>query len=325
MKNRSRLLSLALLTLLSVVSNSILTAATLPGLDSWDGLSESTVTTGNFLSATAISYTYPDGEIGWHRVGLASAHDGSSYWRDQYGVRLELYNPTEANLNITAAMLTAPTLKGKAPVVSKFISKTSLAGKGWHTVTFPIESFNYEKARPFVLEAIKTFEITASPADGSQAQLQIRNPHLIEADIISLKSPVRSKSAKGSDSVTYQLELTNCTDAPQAVTLSRIIRGREEVMATTLSPDSLTLAPGESQTCEVTVTMSERVPAGGRETQLIQAMANGRDAGQIEYITLSQMEHPYILHNKERWDDVREKAKTVEWAKALGDVYDKLV
>lgn len=325
MKNRSRLLPLTLLILLSALTNSILTAATLPGLDNWNGLTgsavENTVTIGSFSSAGKISYTYSNGEIGWHRVGLASAHDGSSYWRDQYGVRMELYNPSEANLNITAAMLTAPTLKGKEPVVSKFISKTSLAGKGWHTVTFPIESFNYEKARPFVLEAIKSFEISASPADGSQAELKIRNPHLIEADIVSLKSPVRSKSAKGGETVTYQLTLKNCTNRPQAVTLSRIIRGREEVMTTTLSPDSLTLAPGESQTCEVQVTMSERVPAGGRESQLIQAMANGRDAGQIEYITLSQMEHPYILHTKERWDDVREKAKTVGWAKKAAREY----
>ncbi|MEN8662513.1 MAG: hypothetical protein ABF330_08490 [Lentimonas sp.] len=321
-----RLLSFALLALKTTITYGAPEATPILSLEQWSGVSiqavaDNSLQTASFDTSKPISFTYPDGEKGWHRVGLASAHDGSSYWRDQYGVRVDLHNPSDTNLNVTATIFTAPTLKGREPVVSEFTSKISFAGKGWHTVTIPIASFDYEKARPFVLEAIKTFQIQAYLADGSPAELQIRNPHLVEADSVSLKSKVRSKSAKGGESVTYELTLTNCTDTPQAVTLSRIIRGREEIMHTTLTPDSLTLAPGESQNCEVQVTMSKRVPPGGRESQLIQAMANGQDAGQIEFITLSHMERPYILHTKERWDAVREKAKTVDWAKKAAQEY----
>lgn len=285
-----------------------------------DAASEDSARSGSFSTGETIAYTYPDGEKGWHRVGLSSVHDGSSYWRDQYGVRMDIFNPTNANLAATATLRTAPTLKGSQLVVDTFKSQVSVAGTGWHTITFPIESFDYEKARPFVLEAIKTFALETSLLDGSKAEIQIRAPHLIKADIVSLESPRFSKSAKGGETVTYELNLTNCTNKPQAVTLSRIIRGRE-VMSTTITPDLLSLKPGESKAITIEVTVSDRVAAGGRESQIIQATANGKDAGQIEYITLAHMDHPYIMHTKERWDDVRKKAKEVEWAKEAAAEY----
>ncbi len=321
-RHNYRLLHRALIALSFTFSLGNAAITTLPGLQEWTGVSITTddVTTASFPSSETISYTYPDGEKGWHREGLYYVHDGAGYWRDHYGVRLDLYNPSDANLDVTATMYTAPTLQGRQPVVGEFSTEVSLAGQGWHTVTFPIEAFDWEKARPRVLEAIKTFEIKASLDDGSQANVQIRTPHLIKADKVALESAVRSTSAKGGETVSYELSLSNCTAVPQAVTLSRLIEGRE-VMATQITPAKLTLQPWESKTCTVEVTVSERVPGGGRESQIIQAMANGADAGQIEFITLSYLEHPYILHTEERWDAVREKAKTVEWAKKAAQEY----
>lgn len=274
----------------------------------------------SFHTDSIISFTYADGEKGWHRVGLASAHDGSGYWRDQYGVRLDLFNPTDGTLTATATLHTAPTLKGRNPVVSKFDSTVSVAGKGWHTVTFPIESFDYEKARPYVLEAIKTFSIETRLDGSSRTELKIRDPHLIKGNIIALQSPRFSTAGKGGETVEYQLDLSNCTNTPQAVTLSRIIRGRE-VMDTVITPEILTIAAGETATATISVKVSERVAPGGRESQLIQVTANGSDAGQVEYITLAHLEHPYIMHTEERWNDVIEKASTVDWAKKAARDY----
>ncbi|MDF7797941.1 hypothetical protein P4C99_00600 [Pontiellaceae bacterium B1224] len=261
-------------------------------------------------------YTYPDGERGGYRAGLSFVHDGSANWRELYGVRFDVYLPTDTTLKATASMENAPYKlnKGSTDVTDVFTLDFGLKGEGWHTVTLPLTSFNVQQARPFALESIKTFSIEAAFADGSQGEVQLRNLKLVKAERIHLESPIRSVSAKGGETVVYDLLVENCTDDPQVVTLSQSVRGRE-VMETTIHPSEFILQPGEVQDCSVTVNVSERVAPGGRETQTIQAMANGNAVGEIEFITAAVLPHPYLIHSQAGWDAVREKAATVEWAK----------
>ncbi|MDF7798589.1 hypothetical protein P4C99_03895 [Pontiellaceae bacterium B1224] len=293
-------------------------AEQLADLSSWEGLSDE----GKLPTPGKASFTYPDGEKGWYFVGLATRHDGSGYWKNFYGVRFEIYLPSPSPLKAEAFIDTAArrVYGGSKEVVNTYTSAFGLVGEGWHTVTIPLKSFSLEQSMPNMLETIKTFGVTAAFADGSNGEIQLRNPQLIRGDILALESDVRSASAKGGEDVVYTLQVSNCTDQPQVVNLARRVQGRE-VMDTQITPAELMLAPGESRDVEVRVTVSERVAPGGHEIQTIQAVANGRDAGTIEYITLSYLDHPYLLHTKERWDDIREKVATVEWAKKAAQKY----
>ena len=265
-------------------------------------------------------FTYPDDEKGWHRVGMASVHNGSSDWRRMYGIRFEVQLKEDSLLNLDLSLSTVPTRQGSKYLVDTISVKTGLRGQGWHEVIMPLEAFDYHKDRLSILYAIKKLSIRAEFADAQKGKILIKNIRLVKAPIVSLESTIQSKSAKGGDSVIYDLVVSNCTDKSQFVTLSEIVRGRE-VMETSIEPTQFELAPGENKLCNVKVKVSERVAPGGHEKQVIQAVANGDDAGQIEYITLSYLEHPYILHTPERWDELLQKVKDVKWAKEATQKY----
>ena len=78
------------------------------------------------------SFTYPDGEKGWYRVGEATAHDGSGYWRDRYGVRFDLHLPSDVPLTAEAIMKTAArrVYGGSEMVVNTLVSPFGLVGEG---------------------------------------------------------------------------------------------------------------------------------------------------------------------------------------------------
>ncbi len=310
------------LLLISLLWVSAVVRADFSDLTQWDGLDKvSRKGTASFALPGTVSYTYPDGEKGFYNIGFGTAHDGSGNWYGNYGVRFELYLPNDKPLIAAAELEIVPRKVngGSEDVIDTFSSDFRVAGKGWHTVTVPFDSFNLQR-RLALLETIKTFRLKAALADGSKAKVKLENPRVVKADIVSLDSKIRSISAKGGETVTYTLELLNCTDEEQLIDLSYQSRGRE-TMTTEIIPAELSLAPGESTTCKVNVTVSPRVAPGGHEKQLIKAIANGKDAGSIEYTTVSYLEHPYILFDKAGWDAIREKAATVDWAKAAAEAY----
>jgi hypothetical protein len=96
-------------------------------------------------------------------------------------------------------------------------------------------------------------------------------------------------------------------------------------MTSTVQPDTLQLAPGESKSCTVTVTVPARVPAGGHEQQTLEAIANGdaSTAEKLTFTTVSELPHPYILHTPARWAEVRDKVTKYPWAKEAQDAYVK--
>lgn len=308
--------------LIATLFASTLACANFSNLGDWVGLSSTQEKETATLSLPGeIAYTYPDGELGWHRIGMSTEHDGSGNWYKQHGVRFDVHIPNDKPLNFEAIIEIAERKVngGSEDIVDMFSFEFSVVGEGWQTVTVPLDAFAIER-RVVLLETLKTFRLRASAADGSNDEIVLRAPHLVKADIVGLESEIRSKSANGGEVVSYELELTNCTNELQMVDLLYIGRGRE-TMTTLIEPKNLSLEPGETKTCAVNVTVSERIAPGGHEKQLIRALANGNNAGSIEYTTVSALEHPYILFNKEGWDQIREKAETVDWAKKAAQEY----
>ena len=88
-------------------------------------------------------------------------------------------------------------------------------------------------------------------------------------------------------------------------------------MDAAVEPATLRLSPGEVQTVMIRVKVSDRVPPGGHERQLLQAIPNGNAAAaqRLSFITTSELAHPYILHTAARWQEVRDKVRHYAWAK----------
>ena len=124
--------------------------------------------------------------------------------------------------------------------------------------------------------------------------------------------------------VEYDVTVGNCSNEKQSMTLAFVKYGWEEMVAS-VEPASLQLAPGESSNVTVRVTISDRVPPGGHETQVLQVIANGdaANASQLKFITTSQVPHPFILHNTVRWQEVRDRMAKFPWAKEKADEFIK--
>ncbi len=139
---------------------------------------------------------------------------------------------------------------------------------------------------------------------------------------VALQCEVRGKSAPRGGEVEYDVRVSNCTDEPEAVSLS-FVRYGWEVMEAKVEPAEVLLAGGASADVIVRVNVSDRVPPGGHEGQVLLAIANGNAAAgeQISFITTSKLAHPYILHTAARWDEVRQKVKNYAWAKSAAEVY----
>ena len=163
------------------------------------------------------------------------------------------------------------------------------------------------------------------PGGAAAGSIQLRDMRMVRAPAVALQCEVRGKAATQNATVSYEVEVSNCTDEPQAVALS-FIRYGWETMDATVEPAALRLAAGETQTVMVRVKVSDRVPPGGHERQILQAIPNGNAAlsRQISFITTRELTHPYILHTAARWQEVRDKVQRYPWAKAGQNAYLRL-
>ena len=190
-----------------------------------------------------------------------------------------------------------------------------VSGQGWHTVTLPWSAFDFEQANFGFLKSVKEFTVAAQ-ADGVPVKFQLRNARVIKAPVVSLEAEIRGRSAAQNSRVEYDVTVGNCANEKKSITLGFVKYGWEEMVAS-VEPSSLPPAPGESRNVKVRVKVSDRVPPGGHETQVLQAVANGdaANASQLKFITTAQVPHPFILHNAARWQEVRDKIGKYPWAK----------
>ena len=257
----------------------------------------------------------PDGPRGQYKHGFRVYNDSAAEWQDFYGVRFEVKLPDAQEVELTATIQRAP--RGASPE-TPVNGTVRVSGKGWHTVTLPWSAFQFDQAGHGFLKYVKEFKIAAKFPDGKPAKkIQLKNVRVIKAPAVALECDVRGKAAPQNGSVEYEVRVGNCTHTPQAVTLNFVRYGWEE-MVSTVEPDSLQLAPGESRSVKLTVTIPDRVPPGGHEGQVLQAIGNGdaATATQLKFITTSELPHPYIFHTAARWQEVRDKVAKFDWAKA---------
>lgn len=265
-----------------------------------------------------ITLREPDGSHGQYKHGFRVLNDGAAEWQSFYGVQFEVNLPDAREVELVATIQRAQRNAGVAE--SPVNGTVRVCGNGWHTVTLPWSAFDFEQANLGFLKYVKEFKLTAKLADGNKARIQLRNVRVVKAPAVSLESPIRGKSAAQNASVEYAVTVGNCTSNQQSVTLSIVKYGWEE-MVSVVEPSFLQLAPGESRRVQVRVNISDRVPPGGHEAQVLQVIANGdaATATQLKFITTSQVPHPFLLHTPARWQEVREKIANYSWAKERAD------
>ena len=255
-----------------------------------------------------------DGPRGQYKHGFRVLNDSAAEWQKYYGVQFEVELPDARAVELTATIQRAK----RSPDVSETpVNGTVLvSGKGWHTVTMPWSAFQFDQADFAFLKYVKEFRLAAKFATGKTVgKIELKNVRVIKAPAVALECEVRGKAALPGASIDYEVRVGNCSDVTQAVTLNFVRYGWEEMIAT-IEPASFQLAPGETRMVRLRVGNSDRVPPGGHEDQVLQAIANGdaAAAAKLKFTTTSALPHPYILHTAARWQEVREKVARYDWA-----------
>jgi hypothetical protein len=290
------------------------------GLSGWSGITHGADAASLPVPGVA-SYRYASGLVGFYKHGFRLENDSTVDWTSYWGIRCEVKVPEVREAELTLTLDTA-----RASGTDKQVSTViHVAGQERQTVTLPWSAFQFDQAASGFLRYGQGISIAARWSDaGGPGEIQVRNVTLIRAPSVALECEVRGKSAEKGETADYDVVVSNCTERQQAVAIS-FQRVGWEMMTAVADPTSVSLAPGEEKSVTVRVTVSDRVPPGGHEQQIVKAISNGdaTSAQSVRLITTSELPHPYILHTPARWQDVREKVKNLEWAKAAQDVYVK--
>jgi hypothetical protein len=287
------------------------------GWQQWTGLDVSAA--GAALPAAgAAVFRYPDGPRGFYKHGFRVESDSTGDWEDRYGVRLEVELPDERTATLTVTVASAGA-HGPGVAVE---SRSTLRGTGAHTVILPWSAFQFQQARTSFLQYVKEVTVAARLEGPGAGRVMLRHVGVLKAPAAALEAAVHGKSAPPGQTVEYPVTVSNCTDQPQAVSLS-FVRHGWEAMSVTVEPATLTLASGASAVCAVRVGVPEKIPPGGHEDQTLQAIANGdaATAATLAFTTAAELPHPYILHTPARWQEVRAKVRDYPWAKTAQDDY----
>jgi hypothetical protein len=260
----------------------------------WTGLKPATDGTAELdVPDVQAVYTVPDGPRGAYRIGLSGGNDSVIDAQKWYGLRFDLeLDRDDAPFTVDFTLAIPPTPEGDRPSLpGSTATRVQVQGKGWHTVTVPFESFDYNRGQFSMLKLLKQLTLKGRyEGAAGQNRVLLRNVRLVLGNILHLDAPLRSAPADASGSVSYPVTVTNCSDAPQLVSLV-IPRNGWEGMPAQVTPATLSLPPGQSASALVKVTVPDGLPPGAQETQTLAAIPQGDGAPPetIQFITLQPL------------------------------------
>ena len=268
-------------------------------------------------------FQYPPGTKGWYFFGFRQENDSTRDWRDYYGLQMEIFVPRERTLELQAT-ITTPTQEPRQEYILASHAECAVTGTGeWRQVTLPWTMFDFDQNQSAFLEFIQKLQLAGKFADGKSGEVKLKKIRLVRALAISLDATVRGKATTAGGTVNYEVTVSNCTDAPQAVNLVFEKYGWE-AMTASVKPSHFQLVPGETKNCVVSIRLPENgIPPGGHETQKLLAIgnANGISLAKIEFTTARDVPRPSILLTAQGWDEVRDKVAKYDWAKTRQQEY----
>ncbi len=287
----------------------------------WTGVEKVADKTGVLRDGVTAAYTYSHQNRIYY-PGIKRDYFGDAAdWSETSGLAFEVYLKNASTTEISAALKVDPRDYDECNPVST--ANIRIKGQGWFDVYIPWEMFDIDAGQKWgTLFAIKHVELTLH--SNVNPTYQIRNVYATRGRAVGLMAVVQGKSSDAGTTVTYDVEVGNTTDAPQAVSL-RIETMGWESMAATIEPAVFDLAPGEIKTCKLTVDIPSTLPSGIREKQIVKAISNGDGAATatLEFTTAVRVPTPNITFTSEKWDGVQEKIGKYDWAKKGLAGYEK--
>lgn len=253
----------------------------------------------------------PKGPRAWHWHGLVQKHD--SVWNlrdDVHALRFEARNCGTRPFQGKVTLFLAEG-QGRRDKLESSSAPFRIPPSGeWTGVELPISSFDYARGEEYFLKFIS--RITFS---GTGTGTEMRNLRFIEAPLVKVTAPIRSKAAENGTAV-YEFTLKNATDQVQNLFLTIPKRGWEGMRAS-LSKEQLELLPGASASVTLKVAVPARIPAGAQETSVVEIASRtpGFPTERIEFITVRRVPSPFLMRDEAGWREVAANVRKYDWAK----------
>lgn len=290
-----------------------------PSLKDWKGFTNTKSNEGTAALNSTISYRYPDGKT--YNKGFRTINADVSDWSQYSGLRFDVFSKNNETIEFRIALNVRE--KDSAALPQQTIARTSISGKGWHTVYLDWNTLETTEAQRLgILRHIKEISILPKSSFG-KGNIQIKNIEVTKGAQTALSCEIKGKAVKSGETATYDVEIANTTNLNQNIQLSLQHYGWES-MQTSVEPSSLDLAAGERHLCKVTVTLPQSLPAGIREKQILQTVTNGKETKTLTLITASELPAPNILHTAARWQEIKNNVKKYDWAKVGLKEYEDL-
>ncbi|MDW5290282.1 alginate lyase family protein [Formosa sp. PL04] len=286
----------------------------------WSGVKKDKHNVGAFSSGKTISYRYPDGEKSYK--GFKQIHGNASDWSPYAGVAFDIYLKKESRASVVVSFKVDESDTGGLNPVST--TNLQITGIGWQSVYIPWELFDLaEGQKGATLQAVKELEIKVD-SDNNKS-LKIRNVSVAKGEFIALEAPIQGKSVKAGGQVEYEVEVSNTTANIQNVQLQFTKYGWES-MTQTVDPSTIELQPFQVVKCTVLVNVPDRLPEGVHENQVLKAIPNGKGnaAATLQFTTAVTVPAPNIVFTADKWQEVRDKMETYDWAKEGALTYEKI-
>ena len=252
------------------------------------------------------------GGRGWYDHGLVRMHDGAFDLREMYALRFDVMCAEHFDGRVELVLAEG---QGRRDRLETSSAKFQLDGPStWRTLEIPVESFDYARGEQYFLKFIGSIRFHAVAG-----RAEIRNVRFVEAPTVKLSAYTRSKPAENG-SATYEFEIKNCADTEQDFRLA-IAKDGWEGMPAKLSDDFVRLTPGAARKVTLSVEVPAKLPPGAHESQRVIAtplQPNGH-AAELEFITVQRVASPFLIHDAEGWNEVREKASQYPWARKKAD------
>lgn len=261
-------------------------------------------------------FRVPDGSRGWHRpTDYQVENDGVIDARPWYGLHFEIElerDDATFNVDLTVGI---PSGQERHNLLDQSSAHLQLRGRGWHAVTVPWESFDYNRGQVQFLKFLKFLSLQGAYQDAGVSTFTLRKVGLVRGNPLSLTCDVRSRPADADGHVVYAVTVTNCAEQPQLVS-AMLLRSGWEGMPAEVSPKVLRLAAGASAEVTVSVSVPSNLPPGAHETQaLIVAPQDGTGTpAKMDLITVRRLPFPFLVRDAHGWAEVIANTSKYSWA-----------